>query len=239
MAGPAYLSVFPTIPKTPSERGPGEAGPRRRRPGRGPTHPRGRGMVAATSGAGRCGPSGAGAGRLPCPAPGRTVEATCGWAAEASDTLCVRGLDSRSLEVAGGRDHREMPGCQGGASLGERGSQQDVRAGQRSARQPRGPVRKAGRALAGSPMRPRGQARKATPPQPPGGVPGSHGPPAARGTAGCGGPPGTLSARVLLRDLPGSGVRPPGPSGGPGAPGGLSRKHTESRPRASARRWLC
>lgn len=149
------------------------------------------------------------------------MEATCGWAAEASDTLCVRGLDSRSLEVAGGRDHREMPGCQGGASLGERGSQQDVRAGQRSARQPRGPVRKAGRALAGSPMRPRGQARKATPP--PSHLEGSQAPTGLlqlAGQQGVEGRPGPSPHASCLETYQEVALGPRGPVGDLAPPGG-------------------
>ena len=85
------------------------------------THPRGRGMAAVTWGAGHCWQSEVGAGRRPGPALVRVAvwrRPLVDGTAEASDTPCVRGLVSYSLEVADSRDHREMLKCQFDASPG-------------------------------------------------------------------------------------------------------------------------
>lgn len=88
--------------------------------------------VAAPSGAGRCRLSNMGAGRRPPPARARAaarlrpfVDETAG----ANETLCVRGLDSCSLEIANCRNHQETLKYQCDASYGGRSSRQDIYAG--------------------------------------------------------------------------------------------------------------
>lgn len=89
-------------------------------------------MAAVTSGAGRCRLSKVGAARRLPPARVRVavrlrpfVDGTAG----ADDTLCVRGLDSCSLEIANWRNHQETLKYQFDAFYGERSSQQDIYSG--------------------------------------------------------------------------------------------------------------
>ncbi|XP_032011623.1 kinesin-like protein KIF22 isoform X1 [Hylobates moloch] len=88
--------------------------------------------AAATSGAGRCRLSKIGASRRPPPARVRVavrlrpfVDGTAG----ASDSPCVRGMDSCSLEIANWRNHQETLKYQFDAFYGERSTQQDIYAG--------------------------------------------------------------------------------------------------------------
>ncbi|XP_004268726.1 kinesin-like protein KIF22 [Orcinus orca] len=89
-------------------------------------------MATATSGAGRCRLSKVGAGRRPPPARVRVavrLRPFVDGAAGESDTPCVRGLDSCSLEIANWRNHQETLKYQFDAFYGERSSQQDIYAG--------------------------------------------------------------------------------------------------------------
>uniref|UniRef100_G1R7K7 Kinesin-like protein n=1 Tax=Nomascus leucogenys TaxID=61853 RepID=G1R7K7_NOMLE len=88
--------------------------------------------TALQPGAGRCRLSKIGASRRPPPARVRVavrlrpfVDGTAG----ASDSPCVRGMDSCSLEIANWRNHQETLKYQFDAFYGERSTQQDIYAG--------------------------------------------------------------------------------------------------------------